>query len=409
MNNKQAIMKDTIVKILSVLIAIFLWFYVITEQNPVVPKEVTLPIRLVNVESLAKNDLVMLNDLNSFSMTLKLKGKKEILDTVNLNSLTAYADLSGYRAEGEISVPIIINGLPDGVSITSRSLYSIIVSLDKKIVVQRPVTYNLTGNPIGGLASMVPILTPSEVVLTGAESIIDKVKVIRVDIDIAGAGANVNKTLPVKLLDAEGKAVEGIQLNTQNINVTVPIANTKRVPIQLALEGLPAEGYMIVDKFVTPKEILVTGEQGLLEGLNSISTRVITLGNGEVPNVASFEVPAQLELPEGIQLANGNEQIRVYINIQKIVTRTIEVTNLEYRNLNPQLEVANAPSKTFLVTLRGPEALIKEAQNNIALYVDLSRAEAGLNSYAVAWEIAPLLEIVETIPPQIALDIKVRE
>jgi YbbR domain-containing protein len=403
--SKEKMIRDTTIKTLSVVFAVLLWFYVITEQNPVVPKDITIPVRIVNLEVLNKSDLIVLEDPSAYFVTLKLKGKKEILDAVNQNTLNAYADISNYVAVGERTVPVIVNGIPDGVTVTSRSDQSIKVNLDKKLVVQKPVSFNITGNPMGGLAHLAPVLTPAEVVLTGAESIIDRVKTVKVDIDIAGADASVNKKLPVRLLDEDGKDVSGIQLDTQWINVNVPVSNTKRVPIQLILEGNPAEGYAIVDKLIHPREILVTGDQKALDNLSFVNTTKQVINDLE----KDITVSVVLDLPEGIQLVNANEQINATVNVQQVVTNSVEFSAIEYRNLSQNYIVEDSPARIIKLTVRGPEEMVKNIEKNITLYVDLTNAKEGPGTYEVLVIKPSMLEILEVAPLQIGLDIKTRE
>lgn len=399
------LLRDTTIKILSLVFATLLWFYVITEQNPVVPKDITIPVRIINMEALNKNDLVLLDNPGSFSITLKLKGKKEILDAVNQNTLNAYADINNYVVEGENTLPVIINGLPEGVAVTSRSEHSIKINLDKKIVTQRPITVNVTGNPLGGMANLTPVLTPSEVVLTGAESIIQTVAAVRVDVDIAGVDANVTKQLPVRLLDEAGKDIKGVQLDTQWVNVTVPVANTKRVPIQLVLDGTPGEGYVITDKLIHPREILVTGDQQALDNLTVINSVKISINN----LTADLNIPIALDLPEGIQLVNAKEPLKAVIDIQMLVTSTIDISNIEYRNLNEKYIVGDAPARNIRVTVRGPEELVDKVGENLTLYVDLINAKEGQGNYQVLVNKPAMLEVLEVAPQNIGLDIRTRE
>jgi len=403
--SKHVILRETTIKILSVVFAVLLWFYVITEQNPVVPKDITIPVGIINMDTLSKNNLVMIDATDSFSVTLKLKGKKEILDTVNRNSLNAYADLNNYKTEGENTIPVIINGLPDGITVTSRSEHSINVRLDKKLVVQKTIFANITGNPMGGLANLSPILSPTEVVLTGAESFVTRVESVRVDIDIAGVDANVSKRLPVRLLDVEGKDVAGVKADIEWVNVIVPVANTKRVPIQLVLEGAPGEGYVIADKLVQPREILVTGEQEALDNLTTISSSKISIDN----LMEDIALPVALDLPEGIQLVNAKETVNATIDIDKLVTNTIDISSIDYRNLDEKYIVADFPARKIKVVVRGPEAIISNISSNLTLYVDLINAKEGLEAYEIQVSKLPLLEILELEPKSIGLDIKIRE
>ena len=403
--SKERTVRDYTIKILSLIFAVLLWFYVITEQNPVVPKDITIPVKLINVESLNRNNLVVLTDEGGYYITLKLKGKKELLDTVNQNTVNAYADISDYTMVGENTVPVTVSGIPEGISFTSKAEHKIKVSLDKKLVVQRPVSISITGNPKGGLASLDALLTPTEVILTGAESIINTIKTIKVDLDIAGVEENVDERLPVRLLDANGEDVHGIHLNTDYVNVVVPIANTKRVPIQLLLEGETPEGYVITDKQIQPKEILVTGKQEALENLNVINTfkqTISKLSENTTMNVL-------LDLPEGIQLVNADEKISALFDIQKVVTNTIDITDVEFKNLDSKYIVNNSPARTIRLTIRGPENLLKDVQNNISLYVDLANAKEGQGNYEILVTKSPLLEVLGIEPNSIGLEIKIRQ
>lgn len=403
--SKERTVRDNTIKILSVIFAVLLWFYVITEQNPVVPKDITIPVKIMNVESLNRNDLVLLDGSGSYYITLKLKGKKELLDTVNQNTVSAFADISDHITVGENTVPVVINGIPEGISVTSRSDHNIKVSLDKKLVIQRPVSVSITGNPKGGLANLDAVLTPSEVVLTGAESIINTVKTVKVDVDIAGVDASVDKRLPVRLLDVDGKDVQGIQLDTQWVNVSVPVANTKRVPIQLVLEGEIPEGYVIANKQIQPKEILVTGNQQALDSLIVINTTKIDISK----LTKNTTLKVKLDLPAGIQLVNANEEINAAFDIQKLITNTVDISDIEFMNLDPKYIVDNSPPRTITLTIRGPEELLKDVQNNMNLYVDLANAVDGVGTYEVLVNKSPLLEILSVEPSSIGLEIKIRE
>lgn len=403
--SKERKVRDNTIKILSVIFATLLWFYVITEQNPVVPKEITIPVKIVNAESLNRNNLVVLDNSGSYYITLKLKGKKELLDTVNQNTVNAYADISNYITVGENTVPVVVNGIPEGISVTSRSEHNIKVILDNKLVVQRPVSVGITGNPKGGLAYLDAVLTPSEVILTGAESIINTVKTVKVDVDIAGVDTSINKSLPIRLLDEAGKDVYGIQLDTQRINVSVPISNTKRVPIQLVLEGEPAAGYVIANNQIQPMEILVTGNQQALDSLIAISTTKQIINN----LTEDITVKVILDLPEGIKLVNANEEINAVIDIQKVITNTVDISNIEFNNLDPKYIVDNTTARTIRLTIRGPEKLLEDVQNNVNLYVDLANAKDGEGTYEILVNKSPLVEILSIEPSSIGLKIKVRE
>jgi YbbR domain-containing protein len=106
---------------------------------------------------------------------------------------------------------------------------------------------------------------------------------------------------------------------------------------------------------------------------------------------------------------NANEQINAIIEIQKVITNTIDISNIEYKNLDQKYLVSNAVAKTVRLTLRGPEELLKDVQNNITLYVDLTNAKEGIGTYEILVNKSPMLEVLDIEPKNIGLDIRMRE
>jgi YbbR domain-containing protein len=177
------------------------------------------------------------------------------------------------------------------------------------------------------------------------------------------------------------------------------------VPIQLILEGEPAEGFVIASKKIQPTEILVTGNQDALDSLFSVNTKKQIINN----MAADITLAVMLDLPEGIQLVNTNEQINAVIDIQKVITSTVDISTMEFRNLGEKYFVNDAPARNIRLNVRGPEELLEDIENNITLYVDLANAKEGSASYEIQVIKSPLVEILELEPKSIGLDIRIRE
>jgi YbbR domain-containing protein len=396
--NNRFINKDITIRILSVMLALLLWFYVITEQNPEITKDITIPVRLINTVFLEKSNMVLANDPNSFKLTLKLKGKNNVLDKLNENTVDAIADMEGHRLKGENFLKININGIPEDVNILGRSPESLKVLLESKVSVQKSVVVNIMGNPSQGLAAMTPMIAPNDVVIMGAESQINKIKNVRVDVDIASVNAEVKKILPVRVLDENGKDIQNITVEPSNVEVSIPIENTKRVGLEMDILGQPAAGYVITNLSIDPKEILVTGKQKTLEGINSLKTEKIDITEGTTD--VSKEV--KLVLPEGVELVNTNEKVSVFINLEKVVTSEMTIDTIESLNLSEGFELDSIQSG-MRVTLRGAESLLADASNTIRFFVDLKHATEGTNVLNVLWEAPQGIEVVNVSPPQAAV------
>ncbi|MHB1393449.1 MAG: CdaR family protein [Clostridia bacterium] len=393
--NDRFLNKDITIRILSVMLALLLWFYVITEQNPEITKDITIPVRLINTVFLEKSNMMLANDPNSFKLTLKLKGKNNVLDKLNETTVDAIADLEGHRLKGENFVKININGIPEDVNILMKSPESLKVVLEPKVSVQKSVHVNIMGNPSHGLAAMTPMIAPNDVVITGAESNINKINTVRVDVDIASVNAEVKKILPVRVLDENGKNIQGVTIEPSNIEVSIPIENTKRVRLEMDLTGQPAVGYVVSNISVFPEEILITGKQQALQGISSIKTEIIDITEGTVD--VSREV--KLVMPDGAELVNASEKVSIFVNIEKIITSDMIISNIEYVNLAEGLELESIQSGIG-ASLRGAESLLIDAPNTIKFFVDLKHANEGTNVLNVLWEAPQGVEVVAVSPQQ---------
>lgn len=393
--NKKLINKDYTIKILSVMLALLLWFYVITEQNPVITKDITVPIRLINTVFLEKNNMVMVNETDNFSLTLRIKGKKDVLDKLNSNTVDAYADLEGHNQKGENFLRINIGGIPEDVNILMKSLERLKIVLEPKISVQKSVRLNVMGNPIHGMAAMTPTLTPGDIMITGAESKINEIQDVRADVDIASAATGVNKVVPVRVLDKTGKDIQDIVIEPGNVKVGIPIEDTKRVSLSMDITGQPAEGYVVSSTSVQPGEVLVTGKQQALAGIDSIKTEKIDITEGK----AAVSKEVRLIIPEGIEIVDADESVIVSVIIEKITTIEITVKDLEYVNLPEDLELVSIQSD-IKVTLRGAESRIADAPRTVKYYVNLKDTVEGGNVRNVLWEAPQGIEVLEISPQQ---------
>ena len=400
----KLINRDLTIKILSVMLALLMWFYVLTEQNPEITKDIVIPVKLINTVFIERNSMVIADDSGNFRLTLRIKGKKNTLDKLSENTIDAYADLEGHNQKGENFLKINISGVPEGVDIIAKSAESLKILLEPNISVQKSVRLNITGNPSYGLAAMAPSMVPNEVVIAGAESKINKIKSVRVDVDIAGINTEVKRILPVRVLDESGKDIPNITIEPGNVEVSIPIENTKRVDLEMNLSGQPASGYTISNVSVQPEEMLITGKQQVLGDVDLLKTEEIDI-TGKSEDVL---MEVKLIIPEGIEIVNSNDKVNALINIEKIKTTEIIIENLEYKNLPGSLELDSIQSP-IKVSLRGAESRLDGDLNMTKFYIDLTNAVEGTNVLDILWEAPQGLDVVSVSPHQATVVLKKKE
>lgn len=275
-----------------------------------------------------------------------------------------------------------------------KSLDSLKIILEPKISVQKSVRLNIMGNPTYGMAAMTPSLTPGDIMVTGAESQINSIQDVRVDVDIASANAEISKVLPVRVLDKTGKDIQNIVVEPGNVKVNIPIEDTKRVSLSLDIIGQPAQGYIVSSTSVQPEEIFVTGKKEILTGIDSLKTEKIDI-TGEN---AVISKKVRLITPEGTEIVD-DENVSISINIEKITTTEIMIKDLEYVNLPGDMELVSIQGD-IKVTLRGAESRIVDAPRTVKYYVNLKDAVEGSNVRNVLWEAPQGIEVIEVSPAQ---------
>ena len=139
MMNKSKFTKDIGWKLLSLIIAIGLWFTVINTENPLETRTYTAAIQLQNKESLFERGYVVVNndELTSTRVTVRLRGQRLALDTLSKSNtrVQAIVDLENviYSYDGNpVSVPVSIvipSVVNNSFEILSKSLQSVTVDI----------------------------------------------------------------------------------------------------------------------------------------------------------------------------------------------------------------------------------------------------------------------------------------
>lgn len=395
--------KKITARILSILLATMLWLYVITEQNPVIYKDLSIPVKLINIESLSKNDFILL-DKEPFVASIKLKGNKNILDRLNKNTVSATSDLKGINSKGLIEIPIEISGIPVGVDISWTSSSTIKFNVDNIISEVIPLEIKVTGNPLQGMAAMIPIANPTEIMVKGAESLIRTIKSAIVQVDISSSNSEVNQKLPVQIFDSQGNPVDDISINPEQVDIVIPIENTKRVMVETDYDINTAAGYVLTDISIQPKEIYIAGKKEILNTISTIKTEKVELKEAKT----FVEKEVSLLLPEGIELANKSEKILLSANIEKITEKSIEANTISIKNISENFSADIQP--TYIkASLRGPESLVNAWDINNTFYVDLKDLTEGTYNVQILYDIPEQVEIRELYPNLVMVTVKKKE
>ncbi len=310
MHYLNALFRDNLgLKIISVLIAAFLWAYVMVRENPAVLRGMPARIVLRNVPE----DMTVVS-YSPQSATVQLSGPRRIVEGLSSAQIVLTADLSG-RGAGEHTAALKPSELPQGVTVESLTPATVRVVLDTTVTERHPIEMRLRGKPAKGYTLGTPQPSRTEAQLTGAGSLIARVSRVIAEADVAGLTGTAERPGTVKPLDDKGNPIDGLRVSPSEITVVVPITRgpeqrkTLKVRPQV---GEPGEGYEVVSVSARPAEVTLTGGAEELGALESVDTETISIGG-----LTSKETrKAKLVLPAGVKRV-GEGEIEVTVSVGK--------------------------------------------------------------------------------------------
>lgn len=249
-----------IVRILSLLIAVVLWAYVMGEINP----ETTIKFKNINVEILNQESLedrgLALVGTRNYTVDIALEGKRSAVKKVKKEDIGVTADVTGYK-KGTHYVEVKVS-TPDNTKVSNIKESRIKVKIDRLVAVRKVVNVVLTEKGSSDLELGNISVTPEEIEVTGAESTVAKVKNINVAVTKAqiedADGEEVRAD--AKPVDKNGNTVKGVTLSVNSVNVKAKLYHFKTVPLKVNIKGKVGARYQVANMDV-PNDITIRGSK----------------------------------------------------------------------------------------------------------------------------------------------------
>lgn len=318
---------NVFLKILSLLIAVFLWSYVVLTDDPA--KTQTFPnlaVQSVGTENLEEQGLAVVN-AEEPKITVKITGRSKEMARLSASDITARLDLSGIQEAGVyyIQPSVTVAKETDSISFEPRRLQVTVENIISRDVPVRVTTMNdLQGD------RLVDELTPSQdtVTVTGAESVVSTVGYALVTVDLQSISKNMAQSCRVTLYTDDDALVDSplASPEPESLDVTVGLNHVAEVPLEVSLISSGELTSDMVEAAITPKSVRVFGSEDALRTLHSLSLGSIDLAQAE----DGQEVKLSVKLPDGIKLMEGEpREATVHLTMKSDMTRTVEVSDIE--------------------------------------------------------------------------------
>lgn len=216
-------------KVASLVLAFFFWFYVRGEERP--SQVFSLPLEIEGLPA----DLAIVGDTMD-NVAAKVRAPETTMRSLTPGRFRARVNLSGATA-GEITVPLpqeIVRS-PVGVDVIQVDPPSITLRLESRGRRELQVVARLTGTPASGYETRGYTVVPDRVTVDGPESRLSTVKeVVTEEIDLSGLVGDFEKRVTITPgqggVRIEGPAVVWLKVSIGEARVTRTFPGVRLIP-----------------------------------------------------------------------------------------------------------------------------------------------------------------------------------
>ena len=239
-----------------------------------------------------------------------------------------------------------------------------------------PVTSNINITPKVGYFASTPVIDPVEVNVSGAESVVNSVSKLVVTDNKEDVHEDIVGDYDIKAVDEKGIEVLGVNLSSKTARIAIKVSKGKSVNVKIPTTGQLPSGLKLKSIDSSRKTVEILGPKEILDTINEVSTNPIDLST----ITGNEDINLNLILPEGINVAQGEELLTARVNIVSMVTKDFSI-KLNITGATEEINVI--PNKENIkVTIKGYQDEIENVtEDNIVANVDIStyKAEGTFN------------------------------
>jgi YbbR domain-containing protein len=399
-----------VVRIVSLLIGVLLWFIVTLDEkvsgDPSSLRSVQDQwIYNLDIEARGMSEQMRLISMEPSKVNILLRGRIQDLAKVNTRDgeFRIVADLQQASA-GANSIPLRAEGIPSGVEVVYMDPSSIEVTLEQIVTKEFPVRVVLQGSPAEGHLVGEPAVRPDTVSVSAPESELSRISEIHATVDLDGASETVRGEYRLTPVTVDGKEVSAT-VAPETVQIEVPITlPAKTVPLVIRVVGTPPEGYSVSRVAQSVREVTVYGPQEALDEIETYAALTIPVNAWTESVVRTFDIP----LIGGV-LRVEPAAVEVEVDIVPATSRTLPDIPVEIVGVGSEYEAVflTPENGRVSVSVQGaPAQLTALRADQVRLIADVSHVPPGEVEVVLQAELPELLELVETDPPSVRLEIR---
>lgn len=346
------------IKVLSVLIAIGVWLYIVNVVDPRKSEEyLNVPISFVYEGTVPyNNNLMPLVTNRNFFVDIRVSGARTSLLNFSKDKINASLNFNAVAAEGIYDIPISIALGDDGLTYEILGSETVTLEFVKKSRTTISVDFQKIGNYKSGYSVVEQTVSPEIITVEGPKSIIDTISRAEVLVDVSGSAKNIVEIADISLFDVDGSYVDRTYLTLSDSQATVSVALQYKKSVKVTTSlinpyGGDESAYATVSYSPSPY-LYLQGDEDTLSLIENYNIGDINLAD-ITDSKKTFEF--NISNRDGIEVISDSKTISVTVDLGNVKTKNYSLSSFE-------LEAC-----TFLNVPEGMEPKISDIRKKISL------------------------------------------
>ena len=383
------------IKIISLLSAMVLWMYVMAIVDPEETKLFeNIPVTITNKNELNERDLVIYPE-QELTTNIYVTGKLSNLKKVTKDDINVYGQINN-PLEGNNEIYL-------KVSTSQRVNYDfknpvMIVTLEKIISEDKSIKVDITGSGKNNVDNIMLQDNIDKVSVSGPRSLVNKVKRVVGTVKVNGELNDFSQSIKLEPVDANGKVVEGIELEKDSVNVNITLLTQKTVPITLKLSDNSESG---VNYTMSQNTVTIKGKKDIVDSINDIETQPVKLS--EISPGTSKDI--YLQVPSGITIETKYITIKKNSEENAVAEYTYTAENIEIRNNTENIDKSKIKFPNSInVSIEYLQSEGSINKDDIKLYIDLNEVSLEDNTCKIKYESIYEIEKINIDPDIVTIE-----
>jgi YbbR domain-containing protein len=384
--------------LLAFVLALAVWITAVTAADP---DETQVFPRAIPIEFIGQDPSLIMTGTVPQQVNVTLRAPQSVWNQMlgSGTPIRAIADLTGIGSgQHTITVQLQITARP--VRVVSVTPATLSLSLEPLLTLNLPIELAISGEPATGFQVGEATLDPTQVVVSGPQSLVSQVSGVRASLDVTNLRQSLHASVQLVAVTENDAALQGVAILPDTIQVTLPLVQQsgyRDLAVKVVTVGRVASGYRPTSVAAFPAIVTVYSENlALIDQLPGyVETNPLDLSGAK----SDIETQLGLNLPSGV-IVVGQQMVVVQVGVAPIEgTRPVSYRPVEIVGLGEGLKAQVSP-ETVDVILSGPSPVLDSLlSSDVQVRIDLTGLTPGTYQVTPTVSVGKQDVLVQSILP----------